>query len=60
MKQMGRPTVDSEAVTVRLLREMITQIDNWRREQPDIPTRPEAMRRLVLLGLSSDPNRKKG
>jgi hypothetical protein len=26
-------------------------VDNWRRQQPDIPSRAEAIRRLVLLAL---------
>ncbi|MBB3771521.1 hypothetical protein FHS55_002120 [Angulomicrobium tetraedrale] len=26
---------------------MITQLDDWRREQEDLPTRPEAIRRIV-------------
>jgi hypothetical protein len=26
-------------------------IDNWRRKQDDLPGRPEAIRRLVELGL---------
>jgi hypothetical protein len=26
-------------------------IDNWRRNQPDIPTRPEAVRRLLAEAL---------
>lgn len=52
-KKMGRPAVDSEAVNVRFLRETLLQIDNWRKDQPDIPTRPEAVRRLVEKGLDS-------
>jgi hypothetical protein len=29
----------------------LTEIDNWRRKQPDLPDRPHAIRRLVELGL---------
>ncbi|TWH01822.1 hypothetical protein L614_002000000560 [Ochrobactrum sp. J50] len=50
----GRPAVDSEAVNVRLLVDVLSQIDEWRREQPDIPTRPEAIRRLLAIGLRAD------
>lgn len=53
--------MDTEAVNVRLPREMIDGIDNWRREQPNIPTRPEAIREavsdwLVALGLMKPQN----
>lgn len=51
--QKGRPTVDSEAVNVRLERPVLTILDGWRREQPDLPTRPEAIRRLIELGLAA-------
>ena len=43
----GRPSVDSEAVNVRLERPQLSLLDDWRRNQPDLPTRPEAIRRLI-------------
>lgn len=46
MKKIGRPKVDSEAVMVRMSREMLDQLDDVRREQQDIPTRPEMLRRI--------------
>jgi hypothetical protein len=49
----GRPTVDSEAVNVRLERPSIVALDDWRREQPDLPSRPEAIRRLIEAGLKA-------
>jgi hypothetical protein len=30
-------------------------VDDWRRLQPDMPTRAEAIRRLVGIGLRADP-----
>ena len=36
---------------VRLQREPLAVIDNWRRKQLDQPSRPEAIRRLVEQGL---------
>jgi len=30
-------------------------VDDWRRLQPDMPTRAEAIRRLVVIGLRADP-----
>jgi hypothetical protein len=49
--KMGRPSVDSEAVNVRVTRDALQMIDDWRRKQGDLPGRPEAIRRLVELGL---------
>jgi hypothetical protein len=48
----GRPPVDTEAVNVRLAVTALEVIDNWRRKQDDLPGRPEAIRRLVELGLN--------
>jgi hypothetical protein len=50
---MGRPPVDSEAVTVRMTVDALRILDEWRRAQGDLPGRPEAIRRLVELGLKA-------
>lgn len=50
----GRPPVDSEAITVRMERPQIARLDDWRRNQSDLPTRPEAVRRLVEKAISSE------
>jgi len=47
----GRPPIESEAVTVRMAVESLRELDDWRRKQEDLPGRPEAIRRLVELGL---------
>lgn len=47
MKKVGRPRTDTEGVMVRLPREMIDQLDDLRRDQKDIPTRPEMIRRIM-------------
>jgi len=52
-KPKGRPSVDSEAVNVRIERQMLDALDDWRRHQSDVPTRPEAIRRLLAKGLIS-------
>ena len=49
----GRPPIDSEAVTVRMAVDALQSIDDWRRHQDDLPGRPEAIRRLVELGLKA-------
>jgi hypothetical protein len=51
--KLGRPPVESEAINVRMALEVIGTIDNWRRKQADLPGRPEAIRRLVDLGLKA-------
>jgi hypothetical protein len=43
----GRPETDTESLNVRVTRSMLQAIDDWRRGQPDLPTRPEAIRRLL-------------
>jgi hypothetical protein len=52
-KSRGRPPVESEAVTVRIASDALREIDDWRREQEDLPGRPEAIRRLVERGLKA-------
>jgi hypothetical protein len=49
----GRPTKDSEAVNVRFERAALIAIDEWRRSLPDLPSRPEAVRRLVKKAMGS-------
>jgi len=34
----------------------LATIDDWRRQQPDLPSRAEAIRRLVELGLKNFKN----
>lgn len=38
---------------VRMSDELVQRIDDWRREQQDIPTQGEAIRRLVEAGLGA-------
>lgn len=47
----GRPRVNSTAITLRLVPDQIDTLDEWRRKQPDLPGRPEAIRRLIALAL---------
>lgn len=48
MARTGRPKKDTEPVNVRLPVDILTQIDDLRRVEPDVPTRPEMIRRLVV------------
>lgn len=38
-------------VSTRLQPELLKRLDDWRRAQPDLPSRPEALRRLAEKGL---------
>lgn len=49
----GRPRVDATPITVRVPPSQLASLDAWREAQPDKPSRPEAVRRLVEKGLSS-------
>jgi len=48
-----RPPITGEPVMVRVQPDMAKQLDDWRRNQDDLPGRPEAIRRLVELGLKA-------
>lgn len=50
----GRPPVDSERVDVRIQRELLDKLDNWRKSQADDPSRPEAVRRLIDEALGKE------
>jgi hypothetical protein len=51
-KTRGRPTTGASSVHLRVLPEQFAAIDAWiaRQKEPGL-TRPEAIRRLVELGL---------
>jgi hypothetical protein len=53
-KSRGRPrtTGAGEQIGMRWQRALLQAIDAWRRAQADEPTRAEAIRRLVRLGLN--------
>ena len=42
-----------DPVLVRVQPDMAKQLDDWRRKQGDLPGRPEAIRRLVAIGLAA-------
>jgi hypothetical protein len=48
---VARETTLPNLVQLRLSDAAAKAIDDWRRIQPDIPTRSEAIRRLVEKGL---------
>jgi hypothetical protein len=40
---------------LRLTDEGWSRIDEWRRRQPDLPNRTEAVRRLIEIALDAEP-----
>ncbi len=49
-------TPKSERFEMRLDEDIIARVDKWRAKQDDVPSRAEAMRRLVELGLMRSVN----
>ena len=48
---MAPPKKDTEALTVRLSQDVIAALDDRRRIEPDLPTRPEMIRRALVQWL---------
>jgi hypothetical protein len=61
-KSRGRPksTGTGTLVGARWQPATLTAIDEWRRGQPDIPSRTEAIRRLVEIALAAESGTRKG
>lgn len=51
---MAPPKKDTEALTLRLSRDMLELIDEARRKEADIPTRPEMIRRVLEAWAKAD------
>ena len=51
--RVGRPAVGAILIGVRVPPSGVAEIDAWRRGQEDLPSRPEAIRRLVEIGLKA-------
>jgi len=47
MKSRGRPKVDTAPVMVRMPTTLIEALDEARRAEEDLPTRPELIRRIL-------------
>jgi len=48
MEQKNRKKGVSEGVLVRLPDDILSKLDEFRRSEDDIPTRPEMIRRILL------------
>ena len=54
MAKTGRPKKDTEQVSLRLETETIAEIDNLRKMEEDLPSRPEMIRRIIDRHLKGD------
>ena len=48
----------TERFEMRVPRSFLISVDEWRRKQPDLPTRSEAIRRLVEKALAASKRSK--
>jgi hypothetical protein len=48
-KKVGRPTDEPQThqMQTRVTADFLRKLDEWRRQQPDLPSRTEALRRIV-------------
>lgn len=58
MVKKGRPPVDSSPIMLRLHNEIIKKIDEFRKEEDDLPTRPEMVRRMIKDWIEEKENMK--
>jgi hypothetical protein len=57
-KKMGRPATGRDPIrTFRLSDEKVAEIDAWAARQPEKPSRSEALRRLIDLGIEASSSR---
>ncbi len=53
-KKIGRPATGiGTLIGLRWHEPALAAIDEWRRQQPELPSRAEAIRRLVEIGLKA-------
>jgi hypothetical protein len=63
VNKMKRGKTLGELIGVRCQPELVDAIDGWRRSQPNLPNRPEAIRLLVIATLQildKDPGEDSG
>ncbi len=46
--------VQNPQINVRMDEDLLKRLDDWRRKQPDLPGRPEAIRRIVDEALAPE------
>lgn len=53
--KQAMPLTHDKQIQMRASDDFIRSIDEWRRIQPDLPPRSEAIRRLIAIGLVAQP-----
>jgi hypothetical protein len=51
------PLANDHQIQLRVSAGILRKIDQWRKKQPDIISRSEAIRRLIDLGLTTGPSK---
>jgi metal-responsive CopG/Arc/MetJ family transcriptional regulator len=49
---------ENPQISVRVETNLLKRLDNWRREQDDLPGRPEAIRRLLEIAIALSTKKK--
>lgn len=47
IRKVGRPKVGATPVTVRIPPDVLAMLDEFASQEPDTPSRPEALRRIL-------------
>ncbi len=47
MVQKGRPSINSTGIMLRIRDDIVKKIDDTRREEEDLPSRQEMIRRMI-------------
>jgi metal-responsive CopG/Arc/MetJ family transcriptional regulator len=58
MAKTGRPTIASTGIMLRMPDSVIEKIDSFRKEEADLPTRPEMIRRIIAEWIDQKENMK--
>lgn len=53
MTMVNETMVNDRRFPMRVSEQFLHDLDEWRRQQPDLPSRAEAVRRLVALGMAA-------
>jgi metal-responsive CopG/Arc/MetJ family transcriptional regulator len=58
MVQKGRPSINSTGIMLRIREDIVKKIDDIRREEDDLPSRQEMIRRMIKDWIENNENMK--
>jgi len=58
MVQKGRPSINSTGIMLRIREDIVEKIDDIRREEDDLPSRQEMIRRMIKDWIENNENMK--